>query len=176
VNIRSRNAGKYVSGVTDRSQLVSGLDRGYCGHVRLFAHDAKVDALKRAPLFEGLSRKELGLVARMTDDIEVPAGQTLCREGETGQEFFVILEGEVEVTRHGEHVYSGSGGDFFGEIAVVEHMPRTATITAKTPLRLFVLTAQGFRSVLHGNPVVERKVMVALARRLAEIADDPGVI
>jgi CRP-like cAMP-binding protein len=144
--------------------------------VRLFAQDAKVEALKRAPLFEGLSKKELTLVARMTDDLEVPAGQILCREGDSGHEFFVILEGEVEVTRHGKHVHSGGGGDFFGEISVVEHMRRTATVTAKTPLRVFVLTGQGFRSVLHGNPVVEHKVMVALARRLAEFADDPGLI
>jgi hypothetical protein len=58
--------------------------------VRLFNQDTKVQALKRAPLFEGLSRKELVLLARVTEDLELPAGELLCREGETGQEFFVI--------------------------------------------------------------------------------------
>jgi CRP-like cAMP-binding protein len=144
--------------------------------VRWFAQDVKIEALKRAPLFEGLSKNELALLARMTDNLEVPAGKVLCREGETGQEFFVILEGEVEITRSGKRVASGGGGDFFGEISIVERMPRTATVTAKTPLRMFVLSGQGFRSVLHGSRAVERKVMVALARRLAESANDPGLI
>jgi CRP-like cAMP-binding protein len=135
-----------------------------------------MEALKRAPLFEGLSKKELALLARMTDNLEVPAGKVLCREGETGHEFFVILEGEVEITRSGKRLASGRGGDFFGEISIVERLPRSATVTAKTPLRLFVLTGQGFRSVLRGSPAVERKVLVALARRLAEFANDPGVV
>jgi CRP-like cAMP-binding protein len=112
----------------------------------------------------------------MTDELEVPAGKALCREGDTGHEFFVILEGEAEVTRHGKRLSSSLGDDFFGEIAVLERMPRTATVTAKTPLRLFVLTGQGFRSVLHSSPAVQRKVLVALARRLAEFSSDPELI
>jgi len=146
------------------------------GPVRWFAQDVKMEALKRAPLFQGLSKRELALLARMTDDLEVPEGKVLCREGETGQEFFVLLEGEVDVTRRGRRISSGQAGDFFGEISVVERIPRTATVTAKTPLRLFVLTQQGFRSVLYGSPRIQRKVMVALARRLAEFANDPTVV
>jgi CRP/FNR family transcriptional regulator, cyclic AMP receptor protein len=142
----------------------------------LFARDVKVEALRRAPLFAELSKKELAMLARMSDDLEVPAGRVLCREGERGQEFFVLMDGEVEVTRRGRRVSTGRGGDFFGEISIVERMPRTATVTAKTQLRLFVLTGQAFRSVLDRNPAVERKVMVALARRLAEFASDPGMV
>jgi CRP/FNR family transcriptional regulator, cyclic AMP receptor protein len=144
--------------------------------VKLLSQDAKVQALKRAPLFEGLSKRELVQLARLSDDLEVPAGRVLCREGEIGQEVFVIVDGEVTVTRRGKRAVTGGAGEFFGEISIVEHMPRTATVTAKTRVRLFVLTGQSFRSVLHEYPGVERKVLVALARRLAELAKDPTLV
>jgi CRP/FNR family cyclic AMP-dependent transcriptional regulator len=143
--------------------------------VRLFSQDAKVEALKKAPLFEGLSRKELTQLARVSEDLEVPAGEVLCKEGETGQEFFVIVDGKVEVTRKGRRVTARGGGDFFGEIALLEQVPRTATVTAKTPLRFFVLTGRDFRRLLDENPGVERKVLRALARRLVELSSDPAL-
>ena len=141
--------------------------------MRLFAHDVKVDALKRAPLFEGLSRKELGELARLTEDVDVAAGKVLCREGASGQEFFVIMEGEAEVTRAGKYLATCRGGEFFGEIALVEDVPRTATVTAKTPIRFFVLTRQRFLGLLDEQPGIERKVLRALARRLVSGSDDP---
>ena len=141
--------------------------------MRLFNQDTKVQALKRAPLFEGLSRKELVLLARVTEDLEVPAGKVLCKEGETGQEFFVIVEGEIDVTSKGKRVATRGGGDFVGEIALLEDTKRTATVTAKTPLRLFVLTRQDFRRLVNENRSIERKVMQAVARRMVELSADP---
>jgi CRP/FNR family transcriptional regulator, cyclic AMP receptor protein len=141
--------------------------------MRLFNQDTKVQALKRAPLFEGLSRKELVLLARVTEDLEVPAGKVLCREGQTGQEFFVIVEGKTDVTSKGEHVATRGDGDFVGEIALLEDTKRTATVTATTPLRLFVLTRRDFRQLVNENRSVERKVMQALARRVVELSADP---
>ena len=141
--------------------------------MRLFNQDTKVQALKRAPLFEGLSRKELVLLARVTEDLEVPAGKVLCREGETGQEFFVIVEGKTDVTSKGKRVATRGDGDFVGEIALLEDTKRTATVTAKTPLRLFVLTRRDFRRLVNENPSVERKVLQALARRVVELSTDP---
>ena len=141
--------------------------------MRLFNQDTKVQALKRAPLFEGLSRKELVLLARVTEDLEVPAGKVLCREGQTGQEFFVIVEGKTDVTSKGKHVATRGDGDFVGEIALLEDTKRTATVTAKTPLRLFVLTRQDFRRLVNENRSIERKVMQALARRVVELSADP---
>jgi CRP/FNR family cyclic AMP-dependent transcriptional regulator len=143
--------------------------------MRLFSHDTKMDALKRAPLFEGLSRAELVLLSRVSEDLEVPAGKVLCRQGEIGHEFFVIIDGEIDVTRDGEHLGTRSSGDFFGEIALLEEIPRTATVTAKTPLRFFVLTRQAFTRLIDANPRVERKVLRTLARRVADLARDPTV-
>jgi CRP/FNR family transcriptional regulator, cyclic AMP receptor protein len=143
--------------------------------VRLFGSDAKIDALKRAPLFEGLSRKELEHLAQLADDLEIPAGKVLTKQGDTGREFFVLMDGEVEVVRDGEVIGTSGAGDFIGEISILEDMPRTATVTAKTPVRLFVLTAQSFRSFVEESPEVENKVLRTLARRLAAMSDDPAV-
>jgi CRP/FNR family transcriptional regulator, cyclic AMP receptor protein len=144
--------------------------------MKLFSQDTKVQALKAAPLFEGLSRKELVQLARVSDDLEVEPGRVLCKEGETGREFFVIVDGKVKVTRKGRSVATRRSGDFVGEIALLEEMPRTATVTAETPVRLFVLTRKDFRHLLDENPGVERKVLRALARRLAETSRDPALI
>jgi CRP/FNR family cyclic AMP-dependent transcriptional regulator len=141
--------------------------------MKLFSQDTKVDALRRAPLFEGLSRKELVQLARMSDDLEVPPGKVLCKEGEVGRQFFVIIDGKAEVTRKGKRVATRGDGDFFGEIALLEQTPRMATVTAKTPLRLFVLTRKDFRHLVDENPSVERKVLRALARRVVELSRDP---
>ncbi len=143
--------------------------------MRLFSQDTKVQALKRVPLFEDLSRKELTELAKVSDDLEVEPGKELTKEGETGQEFFVIVEGEIEVTSKGKRVALRGGGEFVGEIALLEDTPRTATVTATTPVRLFVLTRQDFRSLVDENRSVEQKVMRALARRVVELSGDPTV-
>ena len=103
--------------------------------MRRFRQDTKVAALKRSPLFEGLSRRQLVEIARLTDDLEEPAGTVLCKEGSCGREFFVITDGEAVVTRGGKRLATLGEGDFFGEIAVLEPVKRTATVTAETPLR-----------------------------------------
>ena len=141
--------------------------------MRLFSQDTKVQALKGVPLFEDLSRKDLVQLERICEDLEVEPGKVLCQEGQTGQEFFVIVDGTVQITRNGKRVATLRGGDFVGEIALVTELPRTATVTAETPVRLFVLTRREFHGVLDQNPKVERKVLRALARRLAEMSSDP---
>ena len=143
--------------------------------MKLFRQDSKVEALARTPLFVGLSKKELRELARKTDDLTVEAGEVLCKEGELGREFFVIMDGEAEVTRKGRRLEQRGGGDFFGEIALIEDIPRTATVTAKTPLRLFVLTSREFRPMLDDHPAIERKVLRALAKRLVSLSRDPSV-
>jgi len=143
--------------------------------VRLFRQDSKVEALAKAPLFEGLSKKELTQLARVTDDMQVEAGFVLCKEGQLGREFFVLMDGEVEISRRGRRVESRGGGDIFGEIALIADVPRTATVTAKTPLRFFVLTAQAFRPMLDDYPTIERKVLRAVAKRLASLSADPSL-
>ena len=100
--------------------------------VRLFTQNAKVEALRRAPLFQGLSKKELRKLARVTEDLAVEAGTVLCREGRLGREFYVIVDGVAEVTKGGKRLVTRKAGEFLGEIALITTMKRTATVTAKT--------------------------------------------
>jgi CRP/FNR family cyclic AMP-dependent transcriptional regulator len=141
--------------------------------MKLFSQDKKVESLKRAPLFADLSRKELVQLARLSDDVEVPADRVLCKEGDPGRKFFVLVEGKVDVARNGKRVATLGAGDFVGEISLLEPTPRTATVTAKTPVRFFVLTPNDFR--LDENPSVKRKVLRALARRVLELSRDPSL-
>jgi CRP/FNR family cyclic AMP-dependent transcriptional regulator len=142
--------------------------------MRLFKQDDKIEALRKAPLFEGLSKKELGQLARVSEDMEIPAGTTLTKEGELGHEFFVIVDGQTEVKRKGKNLGTRGAGDFIGEIALLEEVPRTATVKAKTDLRVFVLTSKDFHHLLEESPNVERKVLRTLAKRVAELSKDPA--
>lgn len=139
--------------------------------MRLFSRNVKVEALGRAPLFEGLSKKDLSELARVTEDLQVAPGTVLCREGKPGREFFVIVDGEAEVTKDGKRLATRRGGEFVGEIALLTNTTRTATVTATTPLRCFILTRGDFRRVLDENPRVQRKVLEALAERLRSLSE-----
>ena len=143
--------------------------------MRRGTQNAKLEALRRAPLFEGLSKRELTELARVTDELAVPEGTVLCREGALGGEFFVILDGTAAVTKNGKRLATRSAGEFVGEIALLTTSRRTATVTATTPLRCFVLTGRDFRRVLDENRSVERKVMQALAERMLSYAGDPAL-
>lgn len=129
--------------------------------------NAKVELIKRVPLFSHCSKKELGLVAQIADEIDLPEGKTLMREGDRGREFFVLVEGSADVRKGNRQVNAMRKGDFFGEIALVSQKPRTATVTTTSPVRALVVTEQSFRSLLDRAPDVQRKVLQALADRVA---------
>jgi CRP-like cAMP-binding protein len=129
--------------------------------------NAKIELLKRVPLFAGCSKKELGEIALVADEIDVGAGKILTREGDSGREFFVLVDGAAEVRRKGRKVRTMDSGDFFGEIALVSSRPRTATVTATAPARLLVVTDRAFRELMQKMPSIQMKVLTALADRLA---------
>jgi CRP/FNR family transcriptional regulator, cyclic AMP receptor protein len=134
--------------------------------------DLKVKALQRAPLFSELSKKDLTTFARLSEDVQVKPGTALCKQGQIGREFFVIVDGQVEVLRNDKPVRRIGGDEFFGEIALLEDVRRTATVIAKTPVRAFILTSQDFRQLVKHSPSVERKVLTSLAHRLAELSNE----
>jgi CRP-like cAMP-binding protein len=138
--------------------------------MQLFSHDTKADALAKAPLFHTLSRGDLVALARVSEDMEMEEGRVLAREGDIGHEFFVIVDGEVDVVKDGALLRKLGPGDFFGEIALIWESPRrTATVTAATPVRLFVLTRQAFRGLIDHHPDIEGKVLEALEDRVRAI-------
>ena len=129
--------------------------------------DAKVELLKGVPLFSKLDKKELQDVAHIADEIDLPAGKEMATEGDRGREFFVLLKGEAEVTRGGEKINTMKEGDFFGEIALVTKMPRTATVTATGDVDVLVITERAFDDLLKKSPSIGRSVAEALVERVA---------
>jgi CRP/FNR family transcriptional regulator, cyclic AMP receptor protein len=127
-----------------------------------------VEALRRAPLFEGLSRKELAQLARVSEDMEIPQGQVLTKEGEIGHEFFVILDGEARVTRQGRKVANIGPGSAFGELALLEKAPRNATVVADSDMELVVLGQREFAGLIDEVPGFARKLLAGMAHRLRE--------
>jgi CRP/FNR family transcriptional regulator, cyclic AMP receptor protein len=128
--------------------------------------DPKLEALRSVPLFDALSRKELAALAKAGDELDIPEGKVLTAEGTAGSEFFVLLRGEARVSHDGQDLGLMGPGDFFGEIALLEDVPRTATVTAATPSRIFVLTRQRFRSHIERQPKTGEKVHQVAVRRL----------
>ena len=133
----------------------------------MLRRNQKVELIRGVPLFANLSKRELEEVASIADEIDFKEGKELIREGARGREFFVLLDGAVEVTQDGDRINQLGAGDFFGEIALV--LPsciRTATVTASTPVEALVVTGQDFRSLLQRAPDIEGKGLKAAAERL----------
>src|SRR5215217_8107434 len=121
--------------------------------------------LKDVTFFSSMSEQDLAAVAQQTDEISVPAGRVLAREGDLGDEFFVIESGTAEVTRGGAPVATLGAGDFFGETALIREERRTATVTATSPTVLILMTGSSFRSLDRSRPEVRETVSKALAER-----------
>jgi CRP-like cAMP-binding protein len=129
--------------------------------------DAKVELLKKVPLFAKLSKKGLQDVAHIADQLDLPAGKEMAKEGDRGREFFVLLKGEADVLKDGRRINTMTEGDFFGEIALVTKMPRTATVTATTDVDVLVITERDFDMLMKKSPEIGRAVAEALAERVA---------
>jgi CRP-like cAMP-binding protein len=129
--------------------------------------DAKVDLLKSVPLFAGCSKAELRRLAATADEVDLRSGFVLMREGRPGREFFVLIEGTVEVTREGKKISELTGGDWFGEIALLTKVPRTASVIASAPVRALVVTDRAFRHLVEEMPSIGIKVLASVGERLA---------
>jgi CRP/FNR family transcriptional regulator, cyclic AMP receptor protein len=127
----------------------------------------KVELIRNVPLFSKLSKKGLDAVAGVADEMDLPEGKTLTKEGERGREFFVLLEGSADVRQKGARIRTLGQGDFLGEIALVTKLPRTATVTTTSPVRALVITDRDFSALLRRSPEIGQGVLEALGERLA---------
>ena len=130
--------------------------------------DVPTDLLKNVPLFADLKGKELKRIAQAMNEKRVDAGQTVTEEGKMGVGFFVIESGTARVTVGGEEKRTLGPGDYFGEIALIADLPRTATVTAETPLRCWGLAPWDFRPIVEENASVAWKLLDSIAKIVAE--------
>jgi CRP-like cAMP-binding protein len=133
------------------------------------ARDAYLDNLATVPLFAALSKKDLQRIARASDEVTVEKGRVLVQEGTSGHEAFVIVEGTATVERKGLTVASLGPGNHFGELALLDGGPRTATVIATSDLRVLVLGQREFSGVLDSVPGLAHKLLAALATRIREL-------
>ena len=130
--------------------------------------DSKLDHLAQVRLFRACSRKELTTIGRASDEVRVSAGKTIVEEGQTGHEFFLILEGNASVTRNGRKVATLGPGDYFGELALLDRGPRNATVKADGDMEVLVLGQREFSGVLDEVPTIAHKLLSSMATRLRE--------
>ncbi|GIU96229.1 MAG: hypothetical protein KatS3mg013_0032 [Actinomycetota bacterium] len=132
-----------------------------------------MEVLGRVPLFAGCSRRELETVARAAKPVEHRTGSVVAREGDPGVGLFVIVDGTAEVTIGGRRKARLGPGDYFGEIALLDGGPRTATVTATSDLRMLGLTEWVFRGLMQQHPSIAIKTLEAMAGRLREATGAP---
>jgi len=132
--------------------------------------DQKVKLISSVPLFQGCSQAELARVAAITTQVEIPEGEVLMREGEPGESFVILVAGSAEVRKGKRHIGTLSAGDFAGEIALLTNVPRTATVRITSDVTALRATHKGFAALLDESPSIQRKVLRALADRIAPTA------
>ena len=128
---------------------------------------APVDTLKKVPLFAGLDNKELLQIASSMRERKFKAGDTVTQEGAGGVGFFVVEQGQADVSIGGEAKGSVGPGDYFGEIALINESPRTATLTARTDMLCYGMTPWDFRPLVEGNPSIAWKLLQSMAQKLS---------
>ena len=127
--------------------------------------DGLTDHLKTVPLFAACTKKELGLIAGVAKEVSFPEGSVICKEGETGIGMHVVVEGETKVQVGGRTKRRLGPGAFFGEVAVLDGGPRTATVVADTPVKTIAIAAWSLRTVLKNNPTLTLKMLEEVCRR-----------
>jgi CRP-like cAMP-binding protein len=130
--------------------------------------DQYLEHLGNVPLFSACSKKELQTIARASDDVEVPAGKVLVHEGKPGHEFFLILDGNASVKRGKREIAKLGPGQYFGELALLDRGPRSASVIAKDDMEVLVLGQREFAGVIDEVPTLAHKLLTTMAQRLRD--------
>jgi len=132
--------------------------------------NAKVEMLKRVPLFATCSKKQLTGIASIADEFDQRAGATLAKQGDRGREFMVLIDGTADVVRGGKKLASLGAGAFFGEMALLTDQPRMAAVVTTSPVRALVITDRAFARLMREDPGMQKKILSVVAARVAENA------
>jgi CRP-like cAMP-binding protein len=133
------------------------------------ANDSKADLIGSVPLFKGLSRAELAEVAKLMDEVDVPAGHVLMTQGDIGRQMFVVARGRVAVERNGQKVNELGPGGAAGEMALISEGPRNATVTTMEPSLLLVADHRGFHSLMDVSPTIRLRIFEGLAEKIRSL-------
>jgi len=128
-----------------------------------------LDGLRNVTLFSGCNNKELEKVAKAGDEIRMTAGTMIIDQGQMGREAFVVLDGDVVVRRNGRKVATLGPGSVVGELSLLDHGPRTATVVCETDCTLLVIEQRRFLAVIDEIPAISHKMMSSLASRIREL-------
>lgn len=131
--------------------------------------DARLEELRELDIFSACTPRQLELVGKVADEVHLPAGTTLMREGKPGHECFILIDGRAKVSIRGHKMATLHSGDIVGEMALIEQEPRSATVVTTTPVRALALTPQAFAAILDNAPAVARRVLRLMARRLRKV-------
>ena len=134
--------------------------------MRLRNRSQKIELLRSVPLFAHLSKRHLNELARHSEELHADAGKVLAKEDEPGKELFIIVSGKARVTRRGKSLATLGPGDFIGEMALLDHKPRSATVVAEEPMVLLVVSAREFAPLLKSVPDLAESLLRTLAVRL----------
>jgi CRP-like cAMP-binding protein len=137
------------------------------------ARDEKLDHLRRVPMFARMGKRELERLGQLADEIEVGMDEMLAEQGRVGHEFFIVLDGHVSVLDGHRPIAQLHPGDFFGEIALLDGRPRTASVRADGIIRLLVVGHREFHALMDEFPAVRDTVLAELAERLRRVEGDP---
>jgi CRP-like cAMP-binding protein len=136
--------------------------------------DAKIDLIRSVPMFGKLGRAELAQIAALVDEVDVPAGRVLMRQGENGHEMFVVVSGRFRIERNGETIAERGPGSALGEISLLAEGPRTATVTAEEASQVLVAASREFHSLMDEHPAIRAQILEGLADKIRSI-DAGGV-
>jgi CRP/FNR family transcriptional regulator, cyclic AMP receptor protein len=131
------------------------------------------DPLAGVPLFQGLSKRELQAITSVTEELEHPEGQNIVVEGKSGAGFHLILEGSASVKVGGREVTVLASGDYFGEMSLIDGGPRSATVTATTPVRTLSIASWDFMPLLEKHAGIAAKLLVEMVRRIRRLESSP---
>lgn len=129
--------------------------------------DSKIELLRHVALFSGCTKKELGEIAQISDEIDLTEGTAFITQGEGGKQLFVVIEGSVEVVRDGDVLPTRGGTEVYGEISLLSGSPATATVTATSPVRALVIAPREFSALLGHSPSIQLRVLQSVSERLA---------
>jgi CRP-like cAMP-binding protein len=132
------------------------------------AADPKIELLSKVQMFSSLNKRELGLIARAADVVTVKPGTEIVTQGTPGHEFYLVVSGQATVRRNGRKIATLGPGQYFGELALLDRGPRSATVIAETEVELAIISQREFLAVLNQVPAVAYKLLVTMASRLRD--------